>query len=98
MLQTIVEGDALGVGKLTNINVPADGVASASGQGHRVHNGVFTSVYGQLEQIHDWTVIKPIDCCVVVLPDPTELRVARTILLQSLQAICGCIRSMSTDT
>ncbi|KAN0084244.1 hypothetical protein V8E55_007748 [Tylopilus felleus] len=44
-----------GVGKLTNINVPADGVASASGQGHRVHNGIFTSVYGQLEQIHDWT-------------------------------------------
>jgi hypothetical protein len=56
MSQSIVERNALGVGKLTNINVPVEGVASASGQGHRVHGLVFTSAYGQLEQISDWTV------------------------------------------
>lgn len=56
MLQFGVERSALGVGNLTNINVPADGVASASGEGDRVHGLVFTRAYGQLEQIYDWTV------------------------------------------
>ncbi|KAI9567430.1 hypothetical protein HD554DRAFT_2173200 [Boletus coccyginus] len=44
-----------GVGNMTNINVPTDGVASASGEGDRVHGLVFTSAYGQLEQVYDWT-------------------------------------------
>lgn len=56
MLQSIVERDLLGVGTLTNINIPANGVASASGEGDRAHGLVFTSAYGQLEQIRDWTV------------------------------------------
>ncbi|KAH0826594.1 hypothetical protein J3R83DRAFT_4954 [Lanmaoa asiatica] len=51
----IVERNALGVGNLANINVPADGVASASGKGDGAHGLVFTRAYGQLEQIYDWT-------------------------------------------
>ncbi|KAF8137461.1 hypothetical protein EV363DRAFT_1293695 [Boletus edulis] len=45
-----------GVGKLTNINVPPDGVVSASGQGYSDHRIVVTSVFGQLEQISEWTI------------------------------------------
>lgn len=56
MSQLNVKRNALGVGDLTNINVPADGVASASGEGDRVHGLVFTRAYGQLEQIYDWMV------------------------------------------
>ncbi|KAF8438130.1 hypothetical protein L210DRAFT_2307366 [Boletus edulis BED1] len=44
-----------GVGKLTNINVPPDGVVSASGQSYSDHRIVVTSVFGQLEQISEWT-------------------------------------------
>ena len=56
MLPYIIERNALGVGNMTNINVPTDGVTSASGEGDRVHGLVFTSAYGQLEQVYDWTV------------------------------------------
>ena len=57
MLQSIVERKALGAGSLTNINVPANGVTSASGgEDDRVHGLVFTSAHGQLERIYDWTV------------------------------------------
>ncbi|KAG6377464.1 hypothetical protein JVT61DRAFT_15270 [Boletus reticuloceps] len=56
-----------GVGKLTNINVPPDGVVSASGQSYSDHRIVVTSVYGQLEQISEWTVKDLTDCCIVVL-------------------------------
>ncbi|KAG8216839.1 hypothetical protein J3R82DRAFT_7099 [Butyriboletus roseoflavus] len=55
MSELIVKRNALGVGDLTNINVPADGVASASGEGDHMHGLVFTRAYGQLEQIYDWT-------------------------------------------
>ena len=41
---------------MTNINVPTDGVASASGEGDRVPGLVFASAYDQLERIYDWTV------------------------------------------
>lgn len=61
MSELRVEQSTLGVGNLTNINALADDLASASGVGDRGPGLVFTSAYGQLEQIHDWTVkISPI--------------------------------------
>ncbi|KAF9225864.1 hypothetical protein BS17DRAFT_699963 [Gyrodon lividus] len=50
-----------GVGNLTNINIPAGdaggklGPHGANGQGNQVSGLVFSSAFGQLEQIHEWT-------------------------------------------
>jgi hypothetical protein len=52
-----------GVGNLTNINIPAgDGGGEldphgADGNGNPIGGLVFSSAFGALEEIHEWTVI-----------------------------------------
>lgn len=52
-----------GVGNLTNINIPAGDSGGeldphgADGNGNPIGGLVFSSAFGTLEQIHEWTVI-----------------------------------------
>jgi hypothetical protein len=52
-----------GVGNLTNINIPAGDAGGeldphgADGNGNPIGGLVFSSAFGALEEIHEWTVI-----------------------------------------
>lgn len=77
----------IGVGDLTRLNIPAGDSGGeldphgADGNGNPIGGLVFSNAFGQLQQVHEWTVRRLPSCIYARLPISSQLDNNRTTCL-----------------